>query len=431
MPSLGQLARGASEAFPASAPRHTVIHAADLGKAYRTYSRPQDRLLQPFLRRPLYREFWPLRGITFDVEAGETVGIMGRNGAGKSTLLQIIAGTLAPTVGSVSVEGRVAALLELGSGFNPEFSGRENAYLYGSILGLSRREMDARFDAIAAFADIGDFIEQPVKIYSTGMHARLAFAVAMSVEPDILIVDEILAVGDIAFQAKCLKRFHELRDRGCTVLLVSHDAYTIRSFCRRALYLRGGQLVAFGEASEVADKYEQEVQAAVARDGGWAFREGTAPPPEMPRAGGLFGIESVELLDRDGRACTVVSSGSPVRLRFRYRTLQPFGERVVFVFNLYRHDGLYVCGTTTLMDGIAPLRPGASGVVEVEFPRLPLLAGAYTWRVAIDDDRGLGVYASAYRVCPFEVRDRLEAVGLVDLARRWQVRTEGGDATDA
>ena len=156
---------------------------------------------------------------------------------------------------------------------------------------------------------------------------------------------------------------------------------------------------------------------------------GRAAPEAMPRAGTLFAIEHVELLDADGQPCAIVASGSPVRLRFRYRTVQPFGERVVFVFNLYRHDGLYVCGTTTLMDGIAPLRPGTGGVVEVEFPRLPLLAGSYTWRVAIDDDRGLGVYAAATRVCPFEVRDQLEAVGLVDLARRWQIRSEGGDGT--
>ena len=178
MPSLGQLARGASEAFPASAPRRTVIHAADLGKAYRTYSRPQDRLLQPFLRRPFYREFWALRDVTFDVKAGETVGIIGRNGSGKSTLLQIIAGTLAPTDGQVIVRGRVAALLELGSGFNPEFTGRENVFLNGAILGLSRREIDDRFDAIVASPTSATFIDQPVKTYSSGMHVRLAFAVA-------------------------------------------------------------------------------------------------------------------------------------------------------------------------------------------------------------------------------------------------------------
>jgi ABC-type polysaccharide/polyol phosphate transport system ATPase subunit len=414
--------------LPPTAPAPaTVIHAVDLGKAYRTYDRPQDRLWQAFVRRPLYREFWPLRNVTFDVEAGETVGIMGRNGAGKSTLLQIIAGTLAPTAGRVTVRGRVSALLELGSGFNAEFSGRENAYLYGSILGLSRSYVAERFERIAAFADIGSFMDQPVKTYSSGMHARLAFAVAMSVEPEVLIVDEILAVGDAAFQAKCLKRFHELRDRGCAVLLVSHDAYTIRSFCRRALYLREGELVAFGDATAVVEKYEQEVQAALARDGGWAWND--AAGQAGPLVGGaLFGIRSVELLDEDGRPAAIVRCGSPVRLRFRYVTLQPFREPVVFVFNLYRHDGLYVCGTTTLMDGLPPLDPGAAGEVEIEFPVLPLLAGSYTWRVAIDDERGLGVYAHATRVCSFEVRDRLEAVGLVDLERRWRVRTDGGGA---
>jgi ABC-type polysaccharide/polyol phosphate transport system ATPase subunit len=413
-----------------AAAAQTVIHADNLGKAYRTYDRPQDRLLQPFVRRQLYREFWPLRGVTFDVEAGETVGIMGRNGAGKSTLLQIIAGTLAPSVGHVAVRGRVSALLELGSGFNLEFSGRENAYLYASILGLSRQYMDARFDAIASFADVGRFMDQPLKTYSSGMVARVAFAVAMSVEPDILIVDEVLAVGDAPFQAKCLKRFHELRDGGCAVLLVSHDAYTIRSFCRRALYLRQGELVAFGDSTMVADLYEQEVQSALARDGGWAWSEEAQPEPPPSGGGGtLFAIDDVGLLDHEGRPCTVVPSGAAVRLRFRYSTREPFADRVVFVFNLYRHDGLYVCGTTTLMDGMPALRPGRSGVVEVTFPRLPLLAGSYVWRVAIDDDRGLGVLAQANRVCGFEVRDDLEAVGLVDIERRWRIESDGGDGT--
>ncbi|MCS7352481.1 MAG: ABC transporter ATP-binding protein, partial [Thermoflexus sp.] len=178
-----------------------------------------------------------MRNVSFEVRRGETVGIIGRNGSGKSTLLQIIAGTLAPTEGEVQVKGRVAALLELGSGFNPEFTGRENVYLNGAILGLSREEIDARFDDIAAFADIGEFIDQPVKVYSSGMYARLAFAVAVSLDPDILIVDEILAVGDLALQQRCATRLRQLRDNGLTLLYVSHSPDAIKSICQKALLL--------------------------------------------------------------------------------------------------------------------------------------------------------------------------------------------------
>jgi lipopolysaccharide transport system ATP-binding protein len=193
-----------------------LISARSVGKSYHIYVKPQDRLKQALWRgrRQYYREFWALRDVSFDVHRGEAVGIIGRNGCGKSTLLQIIAGTLTPTEGEVRVSGRVAALLELGSGFNPDFTGRENVYMNGAILGVSRSEMEKRFDDIAAFADIGEFLDQPVKTYSSGMFARLAFGVAINVDPDILIVDEILAVGDAIFQAKCFRRIDRLRQQG-------------------------------------------------------------------------------------------------------------------------------------------------------------------------------------------------------------------------
>ena len=202
-----------------------VIRIEQAGKCYHMYDKPQDRLKQALLRwnRTYFREFWAVRGVSLEMQRGEAVGIVGRNGSGKSTLLQMIAGTLAPTEGRVQVAGRIAALLELGSGFNPEFTGRENVYLNGTILGLSTREIDERFDAIAGFADIGTFIDQPVKTYSSGMMVRLAFAVQVQVSPDILIVDEALAVGDALFQKRCFQRLEELRSQGVTLLFVSHD----------------------------------------------------------------------------------------------------------------------------------------------------------------------------------------------------------------
>jgi lipopolysaccharide transport system ATP-binding protein len=235
-----------------------AIRVCGIGKMYRIYDRPQDRLKQMlFWRfgRSYGREFWALRDVSFEVRKGETVGIIGRNGSGKSTLLQIIAGTLAPSEGEVRVNGRVAALLELGSGFNPEFTGRENVYLNGAILGLSRDEIDARFDDIAAFADIGEFIDQPVKLYSSGMVVRLAFAVQSHVAPDILIVDEALAVGDIAFQTRCLERIKQLTERGVTIVFVTHDIATFQNLCTYGYLLHNGVLFSSGRPVHIAMQY--------------------------------------------------------------------------------------------------------------------------------------------------------------------------------
>lgn len=234
-----------------------AIRAQGLGKCYHIYDRPQDRLKQSFLwgRKQLYRDFWALRDISFELKRGETLGIIGRNGAGKSTLLQMICGTLTPTHGEVEVNGRVSALLELGAGFNVDFTGKENVYMNASILGLSHEEIDARYDDIVSFADIGDFIGQPVKTYSSGMYVRLAFAVAISVEPDILVVDEALSVGDMFFQAKCAVKMKELVDNGVTLLFTSHDIGAIKSICQDAILLNDGALVEYDAADRVVEKY--------------------------------------------------------------------------------------------------------------------------------------------------------------------------------
>ena len=234
-----------------------AVSVQDISKCYLIYSRPQNRLKQILWRgrRKFYNEFWALKGISFNVKKGETVGIVGRNGSGKSTLLQIIAGTLNPTAGEVKVKGRIAALLELGSGFNPEFTGRENIFINGSILGISREEMRARLDDIIAFADIGDFIDQPVKIYSSGMYVRLAFSVQALIEPDVLIVDEALAVGDEKFQRKCYSFIDHLRKKGTSILVVTHSLSLIEKFCQRAILLESGEIHGIGQSKEIIDQY--------------------------------------------------------------------------------------------------------------------------------------------------------------------------------
>lgn len=247
------------------------IRVEGLSKRYEIYARPADRLKQMILprvqramHRPVqdcFREFWALRNVSFDVRQGETVGIVGRNGSGKSTLLQMICGTLNPTLGTVTTNGRVAALLELGAGFNPEFTGRENVRLSGLLYGLSEQELAARFDAILDFAEIGDFIDQPVKTYSSGMYVRLAFSVAINVSPDILVLDEALSVGDEAFQRKCFARIEAIREGGATILFVSHAAGTVVELCNRAILLDGGELLAQGLPKTIVSRYHKLLYA--------------------------------------------------------------------------------------------------------------------------------------------------------------------------
>jgi ABC-type polysaccharide/polyol phosphate transport system ATPase subunit len=233
-----------------------AIKIENLSKTYQIYSNPIDRLKQSVSKnRKFYREYSALSNINMEIVQGETVGIIGRNGSGKSTLLQLIVGTLTPSEGNIKANGRIAALLELGSGFNPEFTGRENIFMNGAILGLSKDEMNERFQEIVDFADIGDFIDQPVKTYSSGMYVRLAFAVAVNVNPDILIVDEALAVGDGRFQLKCFEHIKKMRDSGKTILLVTHDMQSIRQFCDRAYLISNGELVASGSPNDMVNEY--------------------------------------------------------------------------------------------------------------------------------------------------------------------------------
>ncbi len=245
-----------------------ALTVTDVSKCYRLFKRPQDRLKQGLWRgRQYFNEFWALRGVSLSVKRGETVGIVGRNGSGKSTLLQIIAGTLTPTAGSVQLRGRVAPLLELGTGFNPDFTGRENVFLNASILGLTRAETESHFDEIVDFAEIADFIDQPVRTYSSGMIVRLAFAVQAIIPKDVLIVDEILAVGDEAFQRKCFAKIEDFRSRNGTILLVSHNAGAIVQLCNRAVLLEDGELLLEGKSQKVVNLYQKLVYASTSSHG--------------------------------------------------------------------------------------------------------------------------------------------------------------------
>ena len=240
----------------------TAVKVQNISKVYKLYNKSIDRLRESLslTKKKYHKEFYALSDVSFEIKKGETVGIIGKNGAGKSTLLKIITGVLTPTSGHVHVNGRIASLLELGAGFNPEYTGIENIYLQGTLMGYTHNEMEAKIDEILAFADIGDFVHQPVKMYSSGMFARLAFAVAINVEPDILIVDEVLSVGDFRFQKKCEDRIKKMQESGTTVLFVSHSIEQVQKLCKRAIWIEKGHIVKAGTTEEVCPEYREAYQ---------------------------------------------------------------------------------------------------------------------------------------------------------------------------
>ncbi|MCG7586640.1 ABC transporter ATP-binding protein [Photobacterium sp. OFAV2-7] len=393
----------------------TVIQTRGLRKKFLMFSNPLERLKQLIGINKNYEEHVALDDINIEIRKGETVGIIGVNGSGKSTLLQLICGTLNPSEGEVTVNGRVAALLELGAGFNPEFTGIENVYLNSTLMGLSRQETDLIFDDIVEFADIGDFIHQPVKTYSSGMFARLAFSTAIHVKPEILIVDEILAVGDSRFQRKCLDKFREIRESGCTILFVSHDDYQVRNICDKVLYLKSGEQVFFGSANEGVTYYLQDLQE---QDG----KNNKVETADSISANKIVEVSNPLLLNSTNEEVNKIESGESITLQFDFECLDnELVNELCFVFNLYRKDNVYVCGTTTEMQEVKILKNYTSGRVKVTFPNLKLLAGIYNWRIAINDSDGIQILTEMLPVCEFSVSDNFKAVGIYDIEHEWLV----------
>lgn len=327
-----------------------AVEAHQLSKCYRVFRSPRGRLLQGLWpgKRRFYEPFWALQNVSFQLERGRTLGVVGRNGSGKSTLLQLLCGTLTPTSGSVQCHGRVAALLELGSGFNPEFTGLENVYLNAALLGLSDRETNERLDAILGFADIGDFVQQPVKTYSSGMALRLAFAVQANIEPDLLVVDEALAVGDEYFQRKCFNHINRLRESGTAILLVSHSCPQIIKHCDEALLLDHGQLLLHDTPKRVVTAYQQ--LSSSKGEGPWQLEQAEAVRPHTtvryPEHGGA--ITDLEILDHNGQPIELCATGDAFQLVFHYRLDQPLSrsdlQHLHAGCNLATHDGVQITG---------------------------------------------------------------------------------------
>jgi ABC-type polysaccharide/polyol phosphate transport system ATPase subunit len=355
-----------------------ALRVDNVSKQYRIYDRPGHRLAESLTRGRLrrHREFWALRDISFEIEKGTTVGIVGQNGCGKSTLLQIISGTLAPTHGEVWHEGRIAALLELGAGFDPEFTGVENAYMNASLMGFSRRETDAIFPNIERFAEIGQFIHQPVKTYSSGMYVRLAFAIAASVEPDILVIDEALAVGDAVFQHRCLRRIKDLHDRGCTVLFVSHDTAAVRALCDRAILLNAGRMIMEGTPADVLNDYQRivmEREEAYEADMTRSPEEVTEGEPErLPvhytfrHGDGSAGIIATELCDDKRHRVEIVETGASLIASVTVRFQREVDEPVIGFLIRNRH-GIHAYGTNTKEQNIQLGKVTSGQTVSITF----------------------------------------------------------------
>jgi ABC-type polysaccharide/polyol phosphate transport system ATPase subunit len=377
----------------------TALRVEGVAKQYRIYDHPSDRLKETLTRGWLrrHREFWALREISFEIERGTTVGIVGPNGSGKSTLLQIITGTLAPTHGDVQVEGRVAALLELGAGFNLEFTGLENIYMNAALMGFSRADTHARLERIERFAEIGDFLHQPVKTYSSGMYVRLAFAIAVNTDPEILVVDEALSVGDTIFQHRCVRRIKEMQEAGATILFVSHEPTLVRALCTRAILLNAGRMIADGTPMEVLNRYQRVIMAreeayagsggssgagaadeqaarenegAGAADGaGAAGAAGARQPLQYSYRHGNKRAEVIgaELIDgRTGQSVELVESGDALAVRLRVLFHEDVAEPVCGFMIRNRH-GINVYGTNTEQRG-QPLGAARSGeIIEAVF----------------------------------------------------------------
>lgn len=354
-----------------------AIRFREVTKDFSVFDDPRQRLAQALgFSSNIGRSFRALDGVSFEVRKGETVGIIGRNGAGKSTLLQTLCGTLKPTSGSVEIRGRFAALLELGAGFNPDFTGRENVYLNASLLGLSKEEIDARFDDIRAFADIGDFFDRPVKTYSSGMYVRLAFSVAVHTEPDVLIIDEALSVGDIRFQMKCLARIECLRERGATILFVSHSLEQVKRFCQTAIWLEAGRVKLRGEASFVADRFRDNElcsDQSVEEKRGPRLDTDTVPAH----------IQSVAV------SREYMEPFQDLSVEVRYSVRDTAIEGLLIGVAIKTLDDMHVFGPNTHLERIVIPQTEGDHCLEYRIPALPLLNGTYKIDVGIFTDKGL------------------------------------------
>jgi ABC-type polysaccharide/polyol phosphate transport system ATPase subunit len=400
---------------------HVTVEAEGLTKTYRSYATPWDRLLEGITRRRRHREFHALEDVSFALPRGEGLALIGENGAGKSTLLKILAGITAPSAGAFQVSGKIASILELGSGFHPEFTGRQNIVLNAAMLGLSEEELRRKMPDIIAFSELGEFIDQPVKCYSTGMSMRLGFSIATQVEPDVLIVDEALSVGDGYFQKKCMDRLRIFVDTGGTLLFCSHAMYYVSAFCQRALWLRRGRVEALGPVSEVVRQYENFLVAKSARA---TSEEAGAASAETSRALPAR-LGSVRLLAPED----LFTQGDSWELEVEWETADP-----ALAFHLgvgiNRADGVEVCSFATHLDGLPPSTGELAYTARLAIPRLPLVKGEFSLYIFLLDEGGLHIYDQRVIQSAFNVRSPAYAFGLVHVEHAWDLDAGSGSSVN-
>lgn len=392
-----------------------VVSVQNLNKVYRLYQSPSQRLKEIILRKPFHTEFAALKDVSFSVQKGETFGIIGENGAGKSTLLKILARTLRPTSGTIEINGRTAALLELGTGFNPELTGEENIYLNAYLLGLTREEIDRRKNEIIDFSELGEFIGRPVKTYSSGMYVRLAFSIATCVDPDILIIDEALSVGDEYFQKKCIDRMMEFKNKGKTIIFCSHSMYHVQELCNRTAWLDKGEIRIIGETGKIINKYinyEREKTSAIKK----------APDVINAQQGQdtkAIRITDVKILNRNGLETEVFKSLDPIDICFRINCYKE-GLRGNIGFAIVRNDEEMCFGTMSSFDGLKPIPFRDGQEFRIRIKSLPLLSGLYHLTLAIADEFALHPY-DIRRVATFGVESGGKELGMTFIEHEWLI----------
>ena len=396
-----------------------VVKACEVSKIYRVYARPLDRFLELF-GGVHHEEFEAVRDVSFELRAGEGLGIVGENGAGKSTLLKILSGVATQTSGAIEVAGKVASILELGSGFHFEFTGRQNIRLNAAMLGLSESEVEAKIPEIIEFSELGHFIDQPVKVYSSGMSMRLGFAIATQIEPDVLVIDEALSVGDGYFQKKCMDRMTEFTECGGTLLFCSHAMYYVSSFCKKALWMRGGRVERLGPAAEVVREYENFL---LAKGGGEATEQEAVVDKLAETRPGAARIRQARLRSDDGSGVNdrsdprVLSFGDCLNLDIEWETVDPSTPCHIAV-GIDRVDGVQVASFSTWKGG-EPFLGRTEYTVCLELPELPIVKGEFTIYVYLMDEKGLHPYDLKILTRAFLVQGDEYEVGLTRIAHRW------------
>jgi ABC-type polysaccharide/polyol phosphate transport system ATPase subunit len=395
----------------------TVITGKNITKTYKMFRRPGDRVKETFhpFRKKYHFPFNALNDASFQIKRGESVGIIGRNGSGKSTLLQIICGILLPSSGSIRTDGRISAILELGAGFNPEFTGRQNVYLNGAILGLSPKEMEARFAGIVNYAGIKDFIDQPVKTYSSGMYVRLAFAVAINMNPDILVVDEVLAVGDIRFQMKCIKTMERLQQEQKTILFVTHAIELTKRFCSRSLWIEDGEIRMNGPSTAVAEAYLDSVY----REGADKTDQENRVKTETPESLSPARIVQAKVIDADQREAASFKKSDDIALIIKYEIFDTAINNILLGVALLDRKNTYIYGPNTYLDNFTiPSHRGTHQII-YKLNRNPLLGGTFFFDVGLYIDKGMVCLDYQAKIANFLIETDYVAEGLCELKHEW------------